>query len=385
MPNYQVVSADSHLEIDVGRWRHRVAAKHRDRAPRRVSLPSGGDAWLVEGQSLRVCGLELAGKPYEEFEITGVTYEGSPGTGSPEQRVAEQDRDGVDAEILFAGVGGPNFWKSIANDESYRAVIHGYNSFLAEEYCAVNPDRLVGMGLIPETGLNDALTELRYCKEAGLKGVTLNSFPAGKTYPTRDDDAFWSEAIEMKMALTAHVALNFLSAGKKQTFQYQGHPETEIAPGARDPIKRIASWAMVGGFNAVQMVMDGVFERNPGLQFYFAESHIGWIPHFLEQFDQLYDRNIHWAKRHFGLQGVDGRPSDYVRRHISWGFLNEPFGVRWRHEMGVDKLMWASDFPHGDGDWPRSKEVIEENFENVPDDERRAMVCGNAVSYFSLA
>jgi predicted TIM-barrel fold metal-dependent hydrolase len=380
---YDIISADSHLEIPAERWTSRVPERFRDRAPRRVRLGNGGDAWQVEGGDLRVCGLELCGKPFEDWDITGVTYEGSPGTGTPEQRLQEQDRDGVDAEVLFAGVGGPNFWRNIRDDEAYEAVIRAYNSFLSEEYCIVDPDRLIGLGVIPETGLESALRELRTVHAAGMKGITLNAYPSGRSYPTLEDDSFWREAIDLGMAITVHVALQFLG-GSKTSFEYERRPHVDVAPGGRDPMKRMASWAIGGGLNAAQMTLAGVFERIPDLQIYFAESHAGWIPQFLEQFDFLYEKNIHWARRHYGMKGVEGRPSDFIRNHCHWGFLHEPFGVRIRHEIGIDKMMWANDFPHGDSDWPNSQGVLANNFKDVPDDERRQMVRDNAVKFFHL-
>jgi predicted TIM-barrel fold metal-dependent hydrolase len=383
MADYSVISADAHLEIPVTRWVDRVPAAHRDRAPRLVKLDNGGDAWIIEGQSLKVCGLEVCGENFEDYDVTGVSYDGSPGTGDPAQRLAEQDRDGIDAEVLFAGVGGPNFWRSIKNDEAYKAVVHAYNEFIAEEYCPVNPRRLLGMGVIPETGIEDALAELRYSAAHGLRGVTLNAFPSGKTFPSEEDDRFYREAIDLGMAITVHVALFFLG-GKGQSLKYDRQPPADIAIGAKDPLRRLGSWAMVGGFNAVQLTFSGVFERIPELQIYFGESHIGWIPHFLEQMDSSYDRNMTWIRRHFGLQGVEGKPSELLKQHIHWGFLNEPFGVEIRHHIGVDRIMWGSDFPHSDSDWPRSREVIDSMFKNVPDDERQRMVSGNAVDFFNL-
>src|SRR5437016_4034412 len=93
----RVISADSHLEISTDRWVNRVPKEHRDRAPRRVTLEDGGDGWIVENRPVWRVGLELGGKPYEEYDITGVTYETEAGAGTPEERVLEQDQDGIDA------------------------------------------------------------------------------------------------------------------------------------------------------------------------------------------------------------------------------------------------------------------------------------------------
>ena len=106
MPSkYRLFSADSHLEIAPSRWTDRIPVKYRDRAPRLIKLANGGDGIIIEGRPLYVVGLAIAGKPYERHELKGVSYEGSEGAGSPEQRLKEQERDGVDGEILYTSAG----------------------------------------------------------------------------------------------------------------------------------------------------------------------------------------------------------------------------------------------------------------------------------------
>ena len=120
---YQCISADSHLEIRPDRYAKRVPEKFRDRAPKVITLEDGSLAVLQEGQPLeRLISNISCGLPYEErrpFDpLPGENYESSPGTGSPEQRLREQDKDGVDAEVLFPGNVGPGFWRGIRNDEA---------------------------------------------------------------------------------------------------------------------------------------------------------------------------------------------------------------------------------------------------------------------------
>src|SRR5207237_1333465 len=131
-----------------------------------------GDAWSIEGQALRQVPFDLYGgkgrdvwKPYQQ------NYETTPGTGPAEQRLKEQDIDGIDAEVLFPGqASGPYFWRSIRDDEVYKACVRAYNDFLAEDYCSVAPDRLLGLGVIPMTNLQDAMVELEHIRTLGLKG-----------------------------------------------------------------------------------------------------------------------------------------------------------------------------------------------------------------------
>ena len=89
--------------------------------------------------------------------------------------------------------------------------------------------------------------------------------------------------------------------------------------------------------------------------------------------------------RVLGFQALpNGHPSDYVRRHILWGFQRDPAGVELRHWMGLENLVWGSDFPHQESEYPNSMRVIEQNFRNVPDAERHAMVCGNIAEFLHL-
>ena len=180
---YSLMSADGHLEVPPERWIHRVPEKYRERAPHTVKLPDGGDALMIEGQPLLEANfLDLrAGRAAGTWQPFGLKVADAAGTGGPEQRVREQDQDGLDAEVLFAAmVAGPVFWRNIAHDEVYKAVIRGYNDWLGEEYCAVAPDRLIGMGVIPITNVDDAIAEMEHCKKLGLKGVLLGALPNAK-------------------------------------------------------------------------------------------------------------------------------------------------------------------------------------------------------------
>jgi predicted TIM-barrel fold metal-dependent hydrolase len=136
--------------------------------------------------------------------------------------------------------------------------------------------------------------------------------------------------------------------------------------------------------NAVSLTLAGVFDRFPALQIYWAETQVGWYPSAMEQIDDQYERVRHWGERFYGMAPLKRLPSEYIREHCYFGFTRDIFGVRNRHEIGVDRMMWASDFPHGAGDWPHSRDVIEEMFAGVPAGERYQIVAGNAIEFFHL-
>ena len=148
--------------------------------------PMAATRLMIEGQPLLEANfLDLrAGRAEGTWQPFGLKVADAAGTGGPEQRVREQDQDGMDAEVLFAAmVAGPVFWRNIAHDEVYKAVIRGYNDWLGEEYCAVAPDRLIGMGVIPITNVDDAIAEMKHCKKLGLKGVLLGGLAQRQGLP----------------------------------------------------------------------------------------------------------------------------------------------------------------------------------------------------------
>lgn len=385
MPKYTVVSADSHLEIAPERWTPRVPAKWRDRAPKTVALSDGGNAILVEGKPLHPMALAVTGTPFEQQSLKGVEFEGKPGTGTPQQRIKEQDQDGVDAEVLFTSPGNSNHWRGIFDDAIYNIVVHAYNEFLAEEYCSAAPDRLVAVGVMPASTIDASVAELEYCAKAGLKGVMLGTFPSGKGYPTPEDDRFWAAALDLNVAVTAHVGLTTRSG---PYFKYAKTPKltTPGGPG-NDAIRSVTRYASIPGeatTTTIALIAAGVFERFPKLKIYFAETNVGWLPSGLEQMDDTYERNRWWMESDFGVPQFKAKPSEYFLEHTFWGFLYDKLGVKHRNELNVDNLMWGNDFPHSAGNWPQSRKIIDEMFQDVPAADRRKLLCDNAVRFFHL-
>lgn len=383
---YQCISGDSHLEVDAKYWLHRVPQKYRERAPRLIRMATGGDAWVIEGQAAKEAPSDLyGGKGRDNWRPFGQTYMGTPGTGSAEQRVEEQKRDGIDAEVLYPPqVGGPWFWRNIKDDDAYKAVVRAYNAWLAEEYCAVSPDRLIGLGILPMTQVDDAVAEMEHCANLGFKGVLLSAFPDNKGYPSPADDRFWAASLDLNMPVTVHIELNRQGERAGPLLKYPREDAAFLKNMSTGLAEQVSRFHRVGGLNVVQMVLDGLFDRFPNLHVYFAETHAGWIPFFLHMADLRYQRHSTWAETYLGFKPLKRLPSDYIREHIYWGFLDDPIGVEMRHHIGIDRLIWATDFPHQESDWPDSDGVLERIFAGVPEDERAKMVVGNVVEFFHL-
>jgi uncharacterized protein len=390
--NYRYVSADSHLEIDSKYWLGHVPAKYRDHAPRLVRQPNGSDAWTIGEKIMRPAAAAdlYGGKGRDQYVPFEGRYEGTPGTGSAEQRLREQDQDGIDAEVLFPSQqGGPKFWRRVEDDDAYKAIVRAYNTWLKEEYCAVDPARLIGVGILPlVNNVDDVIEELEFCAEAGFKTVLLQGFPTGKAYPSAEDDPFWARSLELGMPISVHVDLERTGERKGPLFKYPRESEEIMKKLTQDLVYQVGRFGPSrgnGAIAAVQWVLSGLFDRFPKLRIFFAENQIGWIPFFLQGADVRYNRHHHWADRLLGLKPLRRPPSEFIREYFYWGFQFDRVGVELRHKINVDRLMWGSDFPHQESDWPESLGIIEKNFTGVPDAEKHKMVCGNATEFFRLS
>lgn len=378
---YRVVSADGHIDLNPDVWRGRVSAKWRERAPKRVKMPNGSDAVVVDGGEPNTIGITRSVRVAHKDLATQVpTFENSAGTGSPQQRLREQDQDGIDAEILFSQIS--LVLRQAKEDDFYLDLIRSYNEFLAEEYMAAAPDRLIPIGLIPTTGVDDAVRELDHCAKLGLKGVKLDKFPSGKGYPTPEDDRFWAVAVDLRMPLTNHTTGKFNSGRGEPALMYEKEPGPDVHQ--REPLSYFFRFTNDAMTAATQMAFAGVWDRFPTLEMYWAETMIGWLEYGLWQIDDHYERYMPMIHANWGLKYMQHKPSEYIKERNYWGFLHDPVGVRRRHSIGVDKLLWGTDFAHAASDWPNSMKVMEQDFAEVPRDEKHAMLVGNVVKFFHL-
>jgi len=371
--HYEVISCDGHLEIPPDPWVRHVPDEHLDRAPRLVHLRTGGEGWVVEGSPLIHNGQNVAaGRP---LKVKGGSYfepDGSavPGTGDARQRLTEQDRDGVDAEILFPPVFISRFIENIEDREAYVAMVRAFNDFLAEDYCSVAPDRLIANAVIPATGIEDALSELKRARTIGLRSVCLGSFPNGTGEPAPEDDQFWHAALELGMPVTAHSAMGdrsnpLLVQSARGTFDLQMSMLSRTAP---PPVVGI-----------VRMILSGVLDRIPELHLYFAETNASWIPGLFYMLDDSYSIFRHWY-------GVDlaMAPSEYAWRHFSFGIVRDPLALKMRDLLHLDHIMFGTDFPHSVSSYPETRHWLEVIFEGCPPEVRRQVLVDNPCRFFGL-
>jgi uncharacterized protein len=367
MADLAIVSADSHIIEPADLWTARVPQGLRQRAPRVVRQDFHGresDVFVAEGLTpFPVSGFAVAGFDPSEFPDRMTRgYAGvRPSAWDPTLRIADQERDGVAGEVLYPSLAMTLF--QLEDGELRAASFAAYNDWLAE-YCSHSPRRLAGVAMISLDDPAQAAGHLAATVRQGLRGAMVwGDAPAERPYGDRAYDVFWAAAQDLAVPLSFHILTERRSANWKTTVM-------RYYPLLHHVIQRTFS----------ELILSGVLERFPNLQIVSVENDIGWIAHFIQRLDHAYEKY-----RYLEPQGaIPHPPGFYFRRQIRATFQDDVIGVRTRDVIGADNLMWASDFPHSDSTWPRSREVIVRDFAGVPAPELNKMVFETASKLYRI-
>ena len=373
MSDLELISADSHVNEPGDLWVERIDKVFRDRAPHVVENPPGqrpGAYFVLEGiPPIHLAQGMGAGKKPEELPkfFQSSTYkDGRPGGWDPAERLKDMDLDGVQADVIYTTLGFRQFWFTDADLQ--RACFRVYNDWLAN-YCAHAPQRLVGLALISLHDIDEAIKELRRCAGRGLKGALIwASPPEDRPYSSPLYDPFWAAAQDLGMPISLH---SITGVGA----------ESRLA--IKQPLDRYVRSTVLSHEvqrTLVVLICSGVLERFPELKIVSAENEVGWLPFFLQKLDQAQEEY-----RYLYPVPLKLKPSEYFRRQIFATFIDDPVGVASRELIGVENIMWSSDYPHTVSTWPHSREVVERDFKGVPEDEKRLIVRENVARLYGLA
>jgi predicted TIM-barrel fold metal-dependent hydrolase len=388
---FRIVSADAHVLEPPHIWKAWLPKHYQEKAPKLVKDVDGGDAWQFAGSSdPDPIGLvSTPGMAWDDFRWTGVTYdEARTGCYDGAARLGDMDLDGVDAEILFPPQRTIGHFLGDEDDDFVRAGIEAYNSYLWDEFSAPDRNRLVGMAQIPSTGVDDAVDTLRKANARGFKGVIISCWPSAGDDISDDDDPFWAAAQDEGVPVCIHINLIGRAARQRtraaaaKNLGYGKQSDDDETKRAKVNAKAVGGLA--GVFSAVpqtiaKLIFTGVFDRFPGLHISMIETGVGWIPHFLEAMDDRW-----WRNRSWGHVPITEPPSFYWYRNMSATFITDRVGIGLRHEVGVENMMWSTDYPHHGNDWPRSRKTINDFMSAIPAAERHAILAGNATRIFQL-
>jgi uncharacterized protein len=370
----KIISADDHLAETPDLWEKRLPKGLREKGPRFVQLPGGGDGWLMPGAPApRPLGLDvMAGRKYEDYQASGIRWQDvRPGCYEPSARLKDMDEGGIWGTVLYPNVGlGFGGGRGFSGDwEMAIACMRAYNDHLSE-FCSHNLNRLAGAALVPMASTESAVAEVqRAGKLPGIRAAMLPVFPADeKEWNHPDYEPLWSALEGNSLAISIHISEK---RGQKIAPWAMAHPG-----GAETMINTIT----LGTAEAFSYMMwSGVFDRHPKLKVVSVESGIGWLGYFRERANNVYKRHRYWT--HSKLQH---EPGEYFGRNIFATFEEDLVGIRTRDMIGVDALLWSSDYPHTDTSWPKCRENIDEHFVGVSEMDKRKVIAENAARVYGF-
>ena len=364
-----VLSSDSHVFETPDLWQTRIDRAFRDRVPR-IERIDGADEIVVEtDQVLSGIGLiSNAGARFEAPEtISGrARFEDVHRGGyDPQQHLADMRLDGVAGEVLYPSQG--LFYFRVADPALMSAIFRAYNDWLAE-FCSADRSRLKGIAMINVDDVQDGIGELERAARLGLAGAMITEYPLEhRRYDQPEYEPFWATAAALGMPLSLHTAT-----------RRQGKIRGTGAKTLRDASSR-ATKAFYPALSLCDMIFSGVFERHPGLTLAIVEFELAWAPHVLSSMDYTYRERHEEAIYRFK---DDLRPSDFFRRNVVLSFQEDAVGIRLRDTIGVDNMMWGSDYPHSESTFPRSRKILADILAGVPENEQAKIVGGNTARVY---
>jgi predicted TIM-barrel fold metal-dependent hydrolase len=377
--NYTRISADCHIDlpwVPTDLFTSGASAGLKDRMPYVTDGPDGPFWTAKNGMSFGlVGGVGPAGSKYvpgqhhrvDVMAATGLYSDGKKGIhrpADPALRAKDMDRDGVQAEVLYGILGAAT---RLGDHEAATEMFRIYNDWLAD-FVRHDPDRYIGLACLPYGDIGAAVKEIHRVAGSGVRGMELSCSWDMEPMWHPDWEPLWQAVNDVGLPLHFH------------TFP-------ALPPGVLDKqtgrTRRAAFFTVVSGFqmnlvNILAAVIGAaVLERYPRVRIAFGESGIGWVPYALDRMD------FEWEDRFHDL-GLTMKPSDYWRRQCKATFQFDRIGTKLIDDMGVETLMWGSDYPHGDGVWPESSRYIDEQFGHLPAETTHKITCENAGKFYGL-
>ena len=372
----QAMSADSHMDLfylPKDAFLSRMDPVWGDRIPR-VVLKAGAMVWASGGNTISpwgVYGPGVTGGKRGRILVQEGFASGVARPSDPALRRADQERDGVEAEIIYGilGVSRGLMGHAGISDTALLAAVYGaYNKYVAD-FGRTMPGRFFGLGCLPNHDPQAAADEVRRCAALGLKGAVF--VPWGSAMPVWHEmwDPMWAAAAQADLVISFHVfeggAATVPRAVNGATTKASAGAWTCVAPMQMDEI-------------LCSVILSGVCERHPRLRLVLGESGIGWLPYMLERLDDTYEERLS-----DDLQ-LPLPPSAYFKRQIYATFQKDFHGVQAMMVIAPDNVMWGSDYPHRDGTWPFSQKAIEDQFRGVDEAIARKMLWDNVRRVYRL-
>jgi len=323
-----------------------------------------------------------------KFLVADINEEWRKGRGTAlsgawdhDERIGVMDADGIAGEVLFPDgiteMNMPPFGAGLSlptagiDPKLQWAGARAHNRWIAE-FCQMAPERRAGVAIVPALwDVDEAVREAEWSREHGLRSVLLPTrWGSLDAYHHPKYDPLWAACQDLDLVVNFH-------SGAAPMEDYADHVGMMGAY-----ISEVAWW---NARPLTFLIWGGVFERFPRLRVAITEGTCIWVPEFVELLDFRYEETHFAAKLGDYRSHLTMKPSEYFRRNVFLGASCMPRReADLRAEIGVDNIMWGSDFPHPEGTWPETREQMVATFRGLPQTELEAMLSGNAARVYGF-
>jgi predicted TIM-barrel fold metal-dependent hydrolase len=364
LKSYFVVSADCHVSEPPDLWEKRVPDQYRQRIPR-IEVDANGEKWsVVEGhRPVRVRQPEFQGEDAERSKA---------GSRDPELRLKDHLRDGIDAEVIYPNR-GLQHWTS-PDPAMQTALCSIWNDWALPEVFRDYQDRMAPAACIAPLDVDTAIAEVERVAKMGYRHVFLPVQPQGNALAERRIgynhpmfDPLWAAIQDTGLPISLHVG-----TGKD--------PRTSTGNGGA-VINYVWNALATAIEPVVQFTAAGIMERFPGLKVVTVEAGIGWLGWTLLAADEGY------AKHHYAVRPkLQMKPSEYWKRQGWSTFGDDPVGIdTLKYFGGSERVLWGNDYPHNEGTWPHSEEVVNQTMAQLTTKERQDVLGLNAAKLYGFS
>jgi uncharacterized protein len=369
----RIIDADGHIVEPRSFWADYLEAKFLDRMPRITKDADGVERIAVGNGPARSsiyapAAMCIPGGLATAESMRKLSWDDlRPGSFDPHQRLKDMDSEGIDVSVLFPSIGLG--FVAITDPELAAAACRAYNNWM-KDFCAIAPNRLRSVAPVPLHDVAGAIAEMRrVAVQHGVKAILVRSNPYNRRLLSDPaNDPFWAEA----QALDCTIALHAAVSGDMPTAGFDRY---------HDFFQRmIISHPLEQQMACMDIICGGVLEKYPRLRFAFLEAGGGWVPWWLARLDEFYGKIGYMVPR------ARMKPSEYFHRQCFCSCEPDDIALKTAPVLGLDEhLMWASDYPHYDCQFPGAVDELRDHCRALPAESQRRIMGENAARCYGLS
>jgi len=388
-----IISVDDHVMEPKDLWQTELPPSLRERGPRVVTEkvrltfegghygfhrndPDGQlcDLWVFDGLEMPTGFLHgPAGTPREQQRNVAATYDDlRPGTWNQADRLTDMTLNHVEAALNYPNI-FPRFCGQgfLERDDKELALqcLQIYNDWIIDDWGGGDGrQRLIPITLVPLWDPKLAAAEVRRCAAKGSHVISFSENPSKlgcATMYTGEWDPLWAACEETETVVTMHIG----SSSSMPSTSPDAPLATSMSLYAQNAEGSLADW-----------VFSGTLQRFPNITIAYAESQVGWMPFQLERMDSVFKDG------RGGVGGSGPLPSEVVRGRVFGCIFDDLVGLKQRDEVGIDQILFETDYPHSDGTFPHSRKVAHSMFAaaRMNAEECYKVLRGNAIAAYGL-